>query len=180
MLKKELVETIVSLEDQIAKLHADSEASRNAFQEERDRLLRALAEERNLRNRAAANEQVRLHSLKLNILSSFLPVLDNFDRALTQQYQDLDSLRQGMEIILRQLSDALATHGVAEIPSLGQPFDHDLHEAVGIASLTDLPEGMVVAVQRKGFLLDGKLLRPAQVLVAKRPPEQESHSSEPT
>ena len=179
MLKKELTEKIASLEDQIAQLRADGEASRSAFQEERDRLLRALAEERNLRNRAAANEQVRLHSLKLSLLSSFLPVLDNFDRALTQQYQDLGSLRHGMEIILRQLSDILAAHGVAEIPSLGEPFHHDLHEAVGTAPDADLPDGTVAAVQRKGFLLDGKLLRPAQVLVAKRPADQEDEGDGP-
>lgn len=172
VLKRELLEKVASLEAEVAQLQRHSERAQHALQEERDRLLRALAHERNLRNRAAAEEGARLNSVKEQALCSFLPLLDDFDRALSYQDPNPDSLRQGLEIILRQLRDTLASHGVEEMTSLGQPFDPNCHEAVGTVSAVDLPQGTVATVQRKGFLLDGKVLRPAQVVVATNPPEE--------
>lgn len=174
LLKKELLEKVASLEAEVARLREDSEKAEGAFGQERDRLLRALAQERNLRNRAAADELARLRFLKEQILSSFLPLLDDFDRALASQGQNPDSLRQGLEIILRQLKETLTSHGVEEMDSLGKPFDPSLHEAVGTRETPDLPEGTVAAVERKGFLLNGELLRPARVVVATKAATEES------
>jgi molecular chaperone GrpE len=172
VLKKELLDKVSSLEGQVARLSEEAEKARKECQQEKDRLLRAIAQERNLRSRAAAEEKVQLHAAKDQMLSSFLPLVDNFELALSAKEQSLDSLHEGVEIILRQLKGILTSHGVEEINPLHQPFDPNLHEAVGTASAADLPEGTVAAVQRKGFLLNRQLLRPAQVVVVAKPAEE--------
>lgn len=172
-LKKDLLERVGHLEIETARLREELEKAQSALEEERDRLLRALAEERNLRNRASSEEVARLRSLKERVLLSFLPVLDDFDRALASQANDPDSLRQGVEMILRQLNEALASHGVREMTCVGQPFDPMRHEAVGILETDEVAEGTVSSVQARGFLLDDGLLRPARVVVARRPSDKE-------
>jgi len=171
LLKKDLLEKVASLEGQVAQLREEAEKTQEALEQERDRLLRAIAQERNLRNHAAKEEGLRLNVAKAQILSSFFPPLDNLELALGSKEENWDSLHQGVEIIMRQLKEVLASQGIVEVNPLHQPFDPAFHEAVGTTSDAELPEGTVAAVQRRGFLVNGQLLRPAQVVVVAKPPE---------
>lgn len=89
-------------------------------------------------------------------------------RAQSQSAELLLSLEQGQELILERLEDALAGFGITEIECLGQPFDPALMRAVDMETRSDVADGQVMEVYRKGYMLDSELLRPAEVKVARR------------
>ncbi|MDZ4662567.1 MAG: nucleotide exchange factor GrpE [Pseudomonadota bacterium] len=102
------------------------------------------------------------------VLVEVLNVLDNFQRALaTGQSASLDSLQKGMELISVQLKTVLEHFGISEVPSEGQKFDPMAHEALSSEESDAVPAGHILRVFRKAYNLHDKLIRPAQVVVAK-------------
>lgn len=127
--------------------------------------MRLQAEMENFRKRqtrraeeAAANERERL-------LLRLLPVADNMARALSHSQADSGNLRQGLELINRELQRFLESEGVTPIEAVGQPFDPNLHEAIGTRPANAEPDTVVDEVET-GYKLGDKLLRPARVVVA--------------
>jgi molecular chaperone GrpE len=107
----------------------------------------------------------------LNVLSRLLPILDDFHRALANASEaELQSgWGQGVQLVERNLSGLLTAEGVEQIPAEGAEFDPRLHEAVGSAPSAEVPEGHVLHVARQGYRKGDRILRPTQVIVAKRP-----------
>jgi len=102
-----------------------------------------------------------------NVLLKFLPVLDDFYRAMELVPEDeQDQWFEGMALILRKLEQILQDEGVSEIKALGEPFDPNLHEAVGMDDSTQADSGTVTQVMQRGYLLGDRVLRPALVRVA--------------
>lgn len=136
-----------------------------------DRYVRAVAELDNYRKRVARERAEFIQQANERILRELLPVVDNFEAALAAagQANQLESFKAGVQMILNQLRQVLASAGVEEIEASGQPFDPALHEAVAHQETTAAPEGHVVQQTRKGYRLNGRLLRPASVVVAKAP-----------
>ncbi len=131
-----------------------------------DAWLRAKAEVENTRRRA--EEEVR-KATKFAIekfAAALLPVKDSLEAALATENQTVESLRQGVELTLRQLNAALEQHGVREEHPQGQKFDPNLHQAIGTVESDDEPN-QVVQVLQKGYLLHERVLRPALVTVSK-------------
>ncbi|MDI3318086.1 MAG: nucleotide exchange factor GrpE [Bacillota bacterium] len=95
-----------------------------------------------------------------------LPVADNLERALASQASSAEALRQGVELTLRQMREALARLGVEAVAGVGQPFDPAVHEAVQRVEGSGRPEGEIVQEIRKGYRMKDRLLRPALVAVA--------------
>jgi molecular chaperone GrpE len=148
--------------------------SRAAKAEENwDRLLRAVADLENFKKRAAREKTEAVQFANAALLQKLLPVLDNFEMAQTsaQNAQDekLVSLKAGIAIIQQQLKAVLSESGLEEIDANGKPFDPALHEAVSQQETSEISEGHVVQQLRKGYKLRERLLRPASVIVAKRP-----------
>src|SRR5262249_10768249 len=104
-------------------------------------------------------------------LKSFLPVLDSLDRALDASSKDAsaDPLRSGVELVRKQMSDALARLGVTAIPATGAEFDPQVHEAVEVVDTSDVPDHHVLSELQRGYRLKDRLLRPAMVRVARNP-----------
>ena len=103
------------------------------------------------------------------MLEDLLPVMDNLALGLNAAKQpgaDLKTLSGGVDMVLTQLKSALSNHGLKEISPLGQPFDANLHEALSAQPSPTVPEGNVVTVVRTGYSLNGRLLRPAAVIVS--------------
>jgi molecular chaperone GrpE len=107
----------------------------------------------------------------LNVLSRLLPILDDFHRALANASEaELQSgWGQGVQLVERNLTGLLTAEGVEQIPAEGAEFDPRLHEAVGSAPSAEVPEGHVLHVARQGYRKGERILRPTQVVVAKRP-----------
>jgi molecular chaperone GrpE len=103
------------------------------------------------------------------VIESLLPVVDNMERALeAAERHEEGHVIKGVELVAGQLRGVLESHGLAEVPAEpGVPFDPNVHEAVVTQEHDDYPEGTIVAVLERGFLLHGRLLRPSRVIVAR-------------
>jgi molecular chaperone GrpE len=133
-----------------------------------DRLARAQAEFENARRRATKEQQDFRDYAAAEAVKSLLPVLDSFERAL-QVKSDPGDFRSGVELIYKQLQDALAKLGVRAIPAKGEPFDPHVHEAIEMVETSDSPEHEVLEELQRGYKIKDRLLRPAMVKVAKNP-----------
>jgi molecular chaperone GrpE len=144
--------------------------------EMRDRHLRKIAEFENFRKRTE-REKADYFKFALNdVFRDLLPVLDNFERALSQGGRETgDEYRQGIELIYRQLADALAKRGLKEVPAEGA-FDPNIHEAVAREETNAAPPNSVLEVLQKGYFLNDRLLRPAFVKVSTPPADGRSES----
>jgi molecular chaperone GrpE len=133
-----------------------------------DRLARAQAEFENARRRAAKEQQDFRDYAAADSVKALLPVIDSFERAL-QAKSDSGDFRSGVELIYRQLQDALAKLGVRAIPAKGEPFDPHVHEAIEMVETSDAADHEVLEELQRGYKFKDRLLRPAMVKVAKNP-----------
>jgi molecular chaperone GrpE len=156
----------------------DLEAKAAQADEFRDRLLRVSADFDNYKKRAAREKQDAIRYANESLLQKLLPVLDNFEMALAavnaagENNSSNNSLQTGVQMILGQLKTVLADSGLEEIDSQGKPFDPNIHEAVSQKETSDMPEGTVVQQLRRGYRMKDRLIRPASVIVAKKPSAQ--------
>ena len=133
-----------------------------------DRLARAQAEFENARRRASKEQQDFRDYATADTIKSLLPVIDSFERALQVKSEPGD-FRSGVELIYKQLQDALAKLGVRAIPAKGEPFDPHVHEAIEMVETTDAADHEVLEELQRGYKFKDRLLRPAMVKVAKNP-----------
>ncbi len=133
-----------------------------------DRLARAQAEFENARRRAAKEQQDFRDYATMDSIKSLLPVIDSFDRALQVKSEPSD-FRNGIELIYKQLQDALGKLGVSPIAAKGQPFDPRYHEAIEMVETSEAPDHTVFEELQRGYKYRDRLLRPAMVKVAKNP-----------
>jgi molecular chaperone GrpE len=134
-----------------------------------DRLARLQAEFDNARKRAVREQQDFREYAAADVIKSLLPALDSFERALKTSRNDKSEFRNGVELIYRQLQDALQKAGVQPIAAIGQPFDPRFHEAIEMVDTTDVPDHQVIDELQRGYKLRDRLLRPAMVRVARNP-----------
>ena len=137
------------------------------------RLLRATADLENFKKRAARERQEAVKFANEGLVQKLVSVLDNFEMALAAAQNnpatDVQSLKDGVAMIQQQLKNVLTEAGVEEVDATGKIFDPNLHEAVSQQETDAAPEGQVVQQLRKGYKLRERLLRPATVIVAKKP-----------
>ncbi len=129
--------------------------------------LRARADFENFRRRVEREREGQRRAASAEAALRILPVLDNLDRALeTMAGNEHPEWFQGFALVRQQLWEALQASGVEEIDALGRPFDPAYHEAMLLVRRKDAPAGSVAAVFEKGYLLGGKVLKPARVAVS--------------
>jgi molecular chaperone GrpE len=133
-----------------------------------DRLARAQAEFDNARKRAAREQQDYRDYAQSDTIKALLPIMDSFERALKATNEDSE-FRNGVELIYKQLQDALLKLGVRPIPAKGELFDPHLHEAVEMVDTNDAEDHEVLEELQRGYRLKERLLRPAMVKVARNP-----------
>jgi len=146
------------------------EAAAESAEEWRDRYLRALAELDNYRKRAEREREIARTYATEGLVREVLPVLDDLDAALTVE-GDLDAIREGVGLALRELTNALEAKGMKAIEAVGQPFDPRVHEAVGVKPADEgQATGTIVEEERRGYMLHDRVLRPSRVHIAVQPP----------
>ncbi|MFQ5508630.1 MAG: nucleotide exchange factor GrpE [Leptospirillia bacterium] len=138
-----------------------------------DRYQRLYAEFENYKKRTVReNEEFRKYANE-SLLRELLTVLDNLDHAIAHtrdaESGDTEKLLEGVEMIQRQFIEALGKFNVTEIAAQGEPFDPSVHQAVSQVETDEHPEGSVAETFRKGYRYNERVLRPAMVVVAKRP-----------
>ena len=135
--------------------------------------LRCKADLDNYRKRMTRERADTFKYANQGLLEELLPVLDNFEMGMMAANQDQESMIfKGMEMVQRQLGEFMTSQGLKEIPAEGI-FDPNLHEAVSQELHPEMEEGQIIRVARRGFEYHGKLLRPANVIVAASPKEAE-------
>jgi molecular chaperone GrpE len=132
-----------------------------------DRYKRALADLDNYRKRSAREFDRRVQEARDAFLREWLEALDSVERALRMDAGT--PLAEGMRAVLEQMESILARHGVQRIGEAGERFDPERHEAVGVRMTDEVPDHTVVEVARSGFAAGDRVLRPAQVIVSRRP-----------
>lgn len=159
--------------DEATAAAAEVEELRRQLDEKHDQWLRALAEMENMRRRLQREREEYIRFANETLLRDLIPVLDNLDRALAAARGAADAGRivEGVELIQRELLRVLEKYGVTRYSAVGQPFDPTRHEATERVIRPETPPGTVVGEIVPGYLLNGRVLRPAQVAVTVAPDE---------
>lgn len=156
--------------DELAK--AKKEAAENY-----DRYVRSVADLENFRRRAVREKDELRQFAAGRVLEDLLPVLDNLALGLAAAKApnaDLKNLVGGITMVLEQLKGSLSTHGLKEINPAGQKFDPNQHESISSQPSKEVAEGSVLQVVRIGYSLNGRLLRPASVILSSGSAKQEA------
>lgn len=162
-------ESSESSEDNASEATAEDNSKKAETEENSDaKYLRLMAEFQNYKKRVA-KEKSDIHSYaNEKIVTELLEVLDNFERALaTDNSTDVEGYAQGMKLIFDQLLGVLTKSGLVEVKALGEEFDPNMHNAVMTADSEEYDSNKVCSVLQKGYTLNGKVIRPSMVTVAK-------------
>lgn len=158
-------ESELSVDAQLALLQEELEKAR-------DQALRSQADAQNAQRRAEQDvEKARKFALE-RFCSELLPVVDNLERALEAIDGDdpaLKSITEGVELTLKSFVDALRKFQIEQLDPVGEPFDPQHHQAMSMIENPDAEPNTVLAVMQKGYTLNGRLVRPAMVMVSKAP-----------
>ena len=164
--KENLEENKIENNEEVKKNELDELLkTKQELEETTDRLKRIMAEFENYKKRNSKERESLYNSLIADIMASFLPVIDNLEKAMEAKTED-EGYKQGVELVLKQFLDVLTKFGVEEIKTVGEIFDPEVHEAV--SSIQDETKGEKEIVQefRKGYKIGTKVIRHSMVIVA--------------
>ena len=154
----------------VTKLREDLSMRESDVKDLKDKYLRALAELDNFRKRMAKEYEDYKVYARIDFFVKVIPVLDSFDRAMSgaELNNDFENFFKGVEIIYRQLRDALSALGLVEFSGLGETFDPSRHEAVALIETDDKPENTVIEEVSRGYSVGDRVIKPAKVFVSKQ------------
>ncbi|MGQ9604227.1 MAG: nucleotide exchange factor GrpE [bacterium] len=157
------------LEKRLEELDAQVESLKNELADTKDKLLRALADFDNYKKRIARERDEMVRCANEVLILSLLDVIDNIERALesVKAGKDSDALIKGIELIYQNLKEVLSRQGLCPIECVGKSFDPNLHEAVMALEKEGIEPQQVVEELQKGYILNGKVIRPSRVVVSK-------------
>lgn len=160
----------LSAEAEIAVLNAELEAVKATIAEQKDSVVRAAAEVENMRRRAQQDVE-KAHKFALEkFANELLPVIDNLERAIEfadKSNESILPILEGIEMTAKSFADTVGKFGVEVINPQGESFNPEFHQAMSIQPSTEVAPNTVLAVMQKGYSLNGRLLRPAMVMVSK-------------
>ena len=151
--------------DEIIELKKQIEAQKVQIDETEDRLKRVAAEFDNYKKRSSKEKDGLYNSLVGDIVSNFLPIIDNLEKAVEAETKD-EEYRKGIELVLKQFKDVLLARGVTEIETVGKTFDPEVHEAVSSVQDETKGEKEIVQEYRKGYKIGDRVIRHSMVVVA--------------
>jgi molecular chaperone GrpE len=169
------VQEIVELTEEqqrIVELEAAVIEAQTKLVDQKDSVMRAIAEADNARKRAQGEiDKARKFALE-KFAGELLPVADNLERALQVANPENEAIKpivDGVELTLKSFFSTIEKFGMSVIDPQGQPFNPEKHQAMSMQEDTELPPNTVLAVMQKGYEINGRLLRPAMVLVTRAP-----------
>ena len=142
------------------------EAAKKEVEQYKDKYLRAVAEFDNYRKRTLKEKAELLLNGSEKTVCAFLPILDDFERAIADKTEDVNAIKEGMQIIFNKFNKTLESLGVKKIETEGKDFDVDFHEAVAmVPGMGDDKKGKVIDCVQTGYQLNDKVIRHAKVAV---------------
>jgi len=135
-----------------------------------EQILRLKADFENSKKRLEREKQDSIRYANEKLLSEVLPIMDDLDRAMAslKEGHDPEQVAKGLKLAQEELHKVLERHGVTAVKGLGEDFDPNLHEAVGVVETAEEKEGTVVDEVQRGYLLNGRLIRPSRVRIAQK------------
>ena len=165
--------------DPIKALEKDLQKTKNELAEQKDSFVRLQAETDNFRKRLSREKDEFSQYANERLFKELIPIFDNLERALEDPSNDTKSLKEGLEMILKQFSAFLEKEKVEPIKAIGEKFDPMVHEALTSEESNDHEENTIISEFVKGYTINNRVLRPSQVVISKKPsPESESESKE--
>ena len=159
-----------SPEAEIAMLYAELETAKQTIADQKDSVVRAAADVDNMRRRAAQDVE-KAHKFALEkFANELLPVIDNLERAIEfsdKENETLKPLLEGIDMTVKSFNDAVAKFGVEIVNPQGEQFNPDFHQAMSIQPSNDVSPNTVLAAMQIAYTLNGRLLRPAMLIVSK-------------
>jgi len=163
-------------------LKAKLQETEQQAKENYDRYLRVSADIENFKKRAEKEKNETLRFANEEIIKALIPILDNLERAIDHGRESGNSkgLLEGVEMTYKSFLSVIQKFGVSQIEALGTEFDPNLHEAMMVQEDTQEPPGRVISQAQKGYLMHNRLMRPAMVVVSKKPELTEEETEEGT
>ena len=152
-------------EEQEVQKSNDLDNTEKELEETVDRLKRVMAEFENYKKRNSKERDILYNNVLADIIAAFLPVVDNLEKACMTNTAD-ENMKQGIELVVKQINDIFTRFGVENIETVGKPFDPEVHEAVSSVQDDSLGEKIVKEEFRKGYKIGTKIIRHAMVVVA--------------
>lgn len=146
-------------------IETEQDSTKQELEEMTDRYKRLMAEFDNFKKRSSKERETLYNSLISDIITSILPVVDNLEKAVSTKTED-ESYKQGVEMVYKQLIDTLSNLGVEQIPTVGETFNPEYHEAVSSVEDDTLGEKEIKEEFRKGYKIGNKVIRHSIVVVA--------------
>ena len=165
------IDYVNELEEKVAEYKKALAQSDKTIKEQKDIVLRSRAEVDNIRKRSEGEITKAKKFALERLLSEILPVIDNLERALESEKagksDDNTALKEGVELTLKTLLDTVSKFGLEPINPIGEDFNPELHQAMSIQESPDFDSNKCMLVMQKGYILNGRVIRPAMVMVSK-------------
>ena len=185
---EEIEESEVTVEEPIVLepievLEKDLQETKNDLDEQKDKFIRLQAETDNFRKRLSREKEEFSQYANERLFKELIPIFDNFERALEDPSNEIKSLKEGLDMILKQFSTFLEKEKVEPIKAIGEKFNPEFHEALTSEESNDHEEDTIISQFVKGYTINNRVLRPSQVIIAKKPvvemediPDEEKNS----
>ena len=155
--------------DPIKILEKDLQKTKDELAEEKDKFVRLQAETDNFRKRLSREKEEFSQYANERLFKELIPIFDNFERALEDTSNDTKSLKEGLEMILKQFSSFLEKEKVEQIKAIGEKFDPTVHEVLTSEESSEHEENTIISQFVKGYMINNRVLRPSQVVISKKP-----------
>jgi molecular chaperone GrpE len=164
-------EDVVALRDELESVKSELKKAKESSESSLNKMKYLMADFDNYRKQMEKQVASKAESIKAELLLKFLNIRDDYLRALSVARQSKSEqivVIEGLEGILKNIDSLLASEGVREIEAVGTPFDPNVHDAIAYSARDDLAENTVTAEIRKGYMLNGRVLRPSLVEISKK------------
>ena len=155
--------------DPVKILEKDLLDAKNELTEQKDKFIRLQAETDNFRKRLSREKEEFSQYANERLFKELLPIFDNFERALEDPSNDIKSLKEGLEMILKQFSSFLEKEKVEPIEAIGEKFDPMIHEVLTSEESSEHEENTIISQFVKGYTINNRVIRPSQVVISKKP-----------
>jgi len=155
--------------DPVKILEKDLLDAKNELTEQKDKFIRLQAETDNFRKRLSREKEEFSQYANERLFKELLPIFDNFERALEDPSNDIKSLKEGLEMILKQFSSFLEKEKVEPIEAIGIKFDPMIHEVLTSEESSEHEENTIISQFVKGYTINNRVIRPSQVVISKKP-----------
>ena len=167
--ESETIEEDLTDIDPIEALAKELQETKDELAEQKDKFVRLQAETDNFRKRLSREKDEFSQYANERLFKALIPIFDNFERALEDTSNDTKSLKEGLDMILNQFSSFLEKERVEPIKAIGEKFDPAIHEALTSEESEEHAENIIISQFVKGYTINNRVLRPAQVVISKKP-----------